>query len=168
MAHEFLDQSDVGHPYQHDVEAFYYVLLMLCCRYEIVHSAGGKVMRELQSEQAKMPFAQWYDRTISWQGLSAFKHSFLNHYEAIPVSASFSAFLPWLQDIRFLFRKGLSALADSKTDLSQTCLHSRFTLPGTMQPSVPFDDETLGGHITSTYILQIMAEIDGHSLNDRS
>ncbi|PBK89670.1 hypothetical protein ARMGADRAFT_865710, partial [Armillaria gallica] len=34
MAYDLLGQSDVGHLYRHDVEAFYYVLLMLCCRYE--------------------------------------------------------------------------------------------------------------------------------------
>ncbi|PBK66012.1 hypothetical protein ARMSODRAFT_960459 [Armillaria solidipes] len=165
MAHELLGRSDVSHLYRHDVEAFYYVLLMLCCRYEIVQ---GKVMRELQSEQAKMPFAQWYDRTISWQGLSAYKHSFLNNYEAIPVSASFSAFLPWLQDIRYLLGEGLHALKASESHVSRIRLQSRSKQPVTTEPSVPFDNETLGGHITSEQILQIMSEIDGHSLNDQS
>ncbi|KAK0211823.1 hypothetical protein IW262DRAFT_1497677 [Armillaria fumosa] len=162
MAHELLGQSDVGHLYRHDIEAFYYVLLILCCRYEIVQSAGGKVVQDLQSEQAKMPFAQWYDRTISWQELAAFKHHFLTGVEPISPSKSFSAFLPWLNAIQFLFRQGLFALGNSK--ISETQLPSYVTLPGTMQPSVPFDNETLGGYITSEYMLQIMSEIDGHSV----
>ncbi|KAK0234903.1 hypothetical protein EDD85DRAFT_1024792 [Armillaria nabsnona] len=65
MAYDLLGQSDGGHLYRHDIEAFYYVLLMLCCRFEIVQSREGKVMRELQLEKAEMPFAQWFDRTKS-------------------------------------------------------------------------------------------------------
>ncbi|KAK0186364.1 hypothetical protein F5146DRAFT_936072, partial [Armillaria mellea] len=38
MAHGLLDHSDVSHLYRHDVEAFCYALLMLCCRYEIDRS----------------------------------------------------------------------------------------------------------------------------------
>ncbi len=168
MAHELLGQSDVGHLYRHDVEAFYYVLLTLCCRYEIVQSAEGKVMRELQSEKAKIPFAQWYDRTISWQGLSDSKHIFLRTYQTVPTSASFSAFRPWLQDIRYLFGEGLHALEASQSHLSRARLQSRLKQPVTTEPSVPFDNETLGGHITSEQILLIMSEIDGLSLNDQS
>ncbi|KAK0234907.1 hypothetical protein EDD85DRAFT_791824 [Armillaria nabsnona] len=167
MADDLLGQSDIGHLYRHDVEAFYYVLLMLCCRYEIVQSAEGKVVRELQSEQARMPFAQWYDRTVSRQGLSDSKHTFLRKYQTVPTSASFSAFRPWLQDIRYLFGEGLHALEASQSHLSRARLQSRLKQPVTTEPSVSFDNETLGGHITSEQILQIMSEIDGLSLNDQ-
>ncbi|SJL09024.1 uncharacterized protein ARMOST_12400 [Armillaria ostoyae] len=163
MAHELLDQSDVSHLYRYDVEAFYYVLLMLCCRYEIVQSAEGKVMKELGLEN-DMPFQQWFDRTISWQVLSDFKHSFLHNYKVIPTTPSFSSFLPWLDALRFLFRKGISALGDSKTDLPLTCLQPHLKQLGTMQPSVPFDNETLGGYIIPTEIMELMSEIDGHSV----
>ncbi|KAK0488045.1 hypothetical protein EDD18DRAFT_1081909, partial [Armillaria luteobubalina] len=163
MAHELLGQFDVVHLYQHDVKAFYYILLMLCCGYEIVQSAGGKVMQELQSQQAKMSFAKWYDRTTSWQELTDFKRYFFISVMPISPSKSFSAFLLWLNAIQILFRWGLYVFANLK--IPETCLPSHFTLPGTMQPSAPFDNETLGGHITSEYMLQIMSEIDGHSLN---
>lgn len=163
MAHELVGKSDVGHLYRHDIEAFYYVLLMLCCRYKIVWSAEGKVMKELSESKKDLPFAQWYDRTISWKGLAHDKHHFLTGVEPISLPKSFFAFLPWLNAMRLLFRRGLDALANS--EIPQTCLPSYLTLPGTMQPSVPFDNKTLGGHITSEYFLQIMSEIDGHSLN---
>ncbi len=163
MAHELLGQSDVGHLYRHDVEAFYYVLLTLCCCYEIVQSAEGQAMKELGLKQ-NMPFQQWFDRTISWQALSDSKHSFLHNYKAIPTSASFSSFLPWLSDIRYLFGEGMHALADSKSHLSRTRLKLHLKLPRTTEPSVPLDNETLGGHIIPTDILEIMSEIDDYSL----
>ncbi|KAK0211826.1 hypothetical protein IW262DRAFT_1322892 [Armillaria fumosa] len=163
MAHELVGQSDVGHLYRHDIEAFYYVLLMLCCRYKIVWSAEGKVMKELSENKKDLPFERWYDRTMSWETLADVKFRFLAGRQPISPSKTFSAFLPWLNAIRLLFRQGLYALATS--EIPQTCLPSHLTLPGTMQPSVPFDNETLGGHITFEYILQIMSEIDGHSLN---
>ncbi|KAK0474732.1 hypothetical protein EDD18DRAFT_1470569 [Armillaria luteobubalina] len=95
--------SDVVHLYRHDVEAFYYVLLVLCCHYEIVQSAEGKVMKELLKNETSLPFEKWYDRTMSWETLAAVKLSFFAGREPISPSKSFSAFLPWLNTIRFLF-----------------------------------------------------------------
>ncbi|KAK0211857.1 hypothetical protein IW262DRAFT_1485875 [Armillaria fumosa] len=164
MAHELLRQSDVSHLYRHDVEAFYYVLLMLCCRYKIFQSAEGKVMKQLSKNEKDLPFEKWYDRTMSRETLAHAKLSFFAGREPISPSRSFSDFLPWINTIRFLFRKRLSALADSETDLSQICLPSRLKLLGTMQPSVPFDNETLGGYIISTEILEIISRLDGHPL----
>ncbi|KAK0451398.1 uncharacterized protein EV420DRAFT_1766427 [Desarmillaria tabescens] len=166
MAHELLGKSDVSHLYRHDVEAFYYVLLMLCCRYEIVQSAEGKVMKEL--ELKNMPFAQWFDRTLSWEGLSDIKCAFLTTRKTIPTSASFSAFLPWLEEIRYLFRKGIDALSDLDAPLPRTRQQSHSKQPRNAEPSVPFDNETLGGYIISTEILEIMSDINGHSLNNQS
>ncbi|KAK0475749.1 hypothetical protein IW261DRAFT_1492684 [Armillaria novae-zelandiae] len=97
MAHELLGQSDIGHLYRHDVEAFYYVLLMLCCRYEIVWSPEGNAMKELSEDKKDLPFEKWYDRTTSWETLADAKHHFLTSVKPIPLSKSFSAFLPWLK-----------------------------------------------------------------------
>ncbi|SJL09006.1 uncharacterized protein ARMOST_12382 [Armillaria ostoyae] len=164
MAYDLLGQSDVGHLYRHDVEAFYYVLLMLCCRYEIVQSGEGKVMRELQSDRAELPFAQWFDRTKSWTTLAYAKHTFLTGHETISVSKSFSVFLPWLDGIRYLFGEGMHALTKSTRHPPPTRQRSHSDQPRSMEPSVPFDNETLGGYIISTEILEIISDIGGHSL----
>ncbi|KAK0460330.1 hypothetical protein IW261DRAFT_1614675 [Armillaria novae-zelandiae] len=163
MAYELLGQSNVGYLYRHDLEAFYYVLLMHCCRYKIVWSPEGKVMKELSEDKKDLPFEKWYDRTASWETLADAKFRLLAGVEPIVLSKSFSAFLPWLNAIRHLFRQGFMALGNLQ--ISETQLPSYVKLPGTMQHSVPFDNDTLGGNITSDYILQIMSEISGHSLN---
>ncbi|KAK0488076.1 hypothetical protein EDD18DRAFT_1466525 [Armillaria luteobubalina] len=125
-------------------------------------SAEGKVMKELSKDEKDLPFEKWYDRTMSWETLAAVKLSFFAGREPISPSKSFSAFLPWLNTIRCLFRKGLPVLADSESDLSQTDLPSHLKLLGTVQPSVPFDNETLGGYIISTEISEIISRLDGH------
>ncbi|KAK0475733.1 hypothetical protein IW261DRAFT_1644376, partial [Armillaria novae-zelandiae] len=159
MAHELLGRSDVGHLYRYDVEAFYYVQLMLCCRYEIVWSAEGKVMKELSENKKLLPFEKWYNRTTSWETLAQVKLGFFFGVEPIFSSKSLSDLLPWLNAIRFLFIQGLFALANSK--IPQTYLPSHLKPP---ESSTPFDNDTLDGHIISEYILQIMSEIDGHSV----
>ncbi|KAK0475736.1 hypothetical protein IW261DRAFT_454772 [Armillaria novae-zelandiae] len=93
MAHELLGQSDVGHLYRHDIEAFYYVLLMLCCHYKIVCSLEGKVMKELSEDKKGLAFEKWYNRTTSWETLADAKFRLLADSEAISPSKSFSAFL---------------------------------------------------------------------------
>ncbi|KAK0460333.1 hypothetical protein IW261DRAFT_1635265 [Armillaria novae-zelandiae] len=162
MAYELLGQSNVGYLYRHDVEAFYYVLLMLCCRYEIVRSPAGKVMKELSEDKKDLPFEEWYDRTTSWEILAQVKLSFFFSLEPIPPSKSFSVFLPWLNDFRFLFRQGLFALANSKHP--QTSLSSHLKPP---ESSTPFDNETIGGYIIPAEILKTISKLDGHSLSDQ-
>ncbi len=160
MAFDLLGQSDVGHLYRHDVEAFYYVLLLLCCRYEIVQSAEGKAMKELPSNK-DMPFEEWFDRMMSWKTLADAKLSFLAGLEPISPSASFSPFLPWLDDLRYLFTEGMYARTKSTRHSLRTSQRSHSNEP---RSTVPFDNETLGGYIVPTEILEIMSEIDGHSL----
>ncbi|KAK0440229.1 hypothetical protein EV421DRAFT_788739 [Armillaria borealis] len=129
MAHELLGQSDVSHLYRHDVEAFYYVLLMLCCRYELVQSAEGKATRELKLQNEEMPFEQWYDRSMSWETLADAKLSFLVGPQPISPSASFSAFLPWLDDIRYLFGEGIYARTKSARHSRRTRQRSHSNEP---------------------------------------
>ncbi|KAK0475735.1 hypothetical protein IW261DRAFT_1595246 [Armillaria novae-zelandiae] len=158
MAHELLDQSDVSHLYRHDVEAFYYVLLMLCCRHEIVQSAEGKVMKDLSHNRKDLPFGRWYDRTMSWETLAAAKFSFFFGIEPISPSKSFSAFLPWLNELRYLFAEGIHART--------MWTHRMRQQSPSDDPTVPFDKETLGGYIVPTGILETISTLDGHSLSD--
>ncbi|KAK0474731.1 hypothetical protein EDD18DRAFT_1298695 [Armillaria luteobubalina] len=171
MSRDLLKPADVAHLYRHDIEALFYVLMMLCCRYEIGLSDKKPVIQKLKVQQGqKMPFAGWFNRSATWDTLSDMKAGFLSSEMVIPTSKSFTAFLPWLQDIRYAFGNGYQARANSKNPKRK--LSSKF-IPQRAQElknrpdmniPAPFDDETLGGHVVYSDFLQIMSNIGGHSL----
>ncbi|PBK66026.1 hypothetical protein ARMSODRAFT_366773 [Armillaria solidipes] len=157
-AHDLLGHSDLSHLYRHDVEALYCVLLILCCRYEIVEIEKVPTLRPLQNNPSDMPFAEWFDRSRTWRGLSADKAQFLcasETLEPIPISPSFSPFLPCLRRIRRAFAKGIIACVQSQPDDEEPI------------PDEPFDDETLGGHIAYFNFLRFLStmSIDGQELD---
>ncbi|KAK0211825.1 hypothetical protein IW262DRAFT_1280124 [Armillaria fumosa] len=157
MAHDLLDESYFGHLYRHDLEAFYYVLLMLCCRYEVVEIKKVPTLRPLKKNPSDMPFAEWFNQSLTWGLLSADKKNFLDTSETlkpVPISPSFSSFLPCLRRIRRAFAKGISARIQSQPDDEEPI------------PDEPFDDETLGGHITYFNFLRFMSanSVDGLDL----
>ncbi|KAK0440226.1 hypothetical protein EV421DRAFT_2083803 [Armillaria borealis] len=171
MSRDLLKPADVGHLYRHDIEALFYVLTMLCCRYEIVLSDKKPVMQELKVDEGQQkPFADWFNRSVTWNMLSDMKAGFLSSDMTIPTSTSFTAFLPWLQDIRYAFGNGFQARANSKNPKRK--LPAKFipqsgrdvmNRPGINVPA-PFDDETLGGHVVYSDFLEIMSDIGDHSL----
>ncbi|KAK0451397.1 uncharacterized protein EV420DRAFT_1766426 [Desarmillaria tabescens] len=175
MACDLLRATDISHLYRHDIEALFYVLMMLCCHYEIVRSDKGSTMKELKTEKGKKPpFSDWFDRMMTWEALSRQKRCFLAEDTPIPTSTSFSAFLPWLQDIRVAFGDGFHARTKSKIQPnpkrkipanfippSERDLTNR---PSSIQVPVPFDDETLGGYVVYSDFLATMSDIGGHSL----
>ncbi|KAK0488047.1 hypothetical protein EDD18DRAFT_1292023 [Armillaria luteobubalina] len=95
MSHDLLWPANVGHLYHHDIEALFYVLMIFCCRYEIVRSVKGPVIQKvgLKEEETK-PFADWFDRSITWETLSEKKGNFLSSDTSIPTLKSFAALYP--------------------------------------------------------------------------
>ncbi|KAK0194961.1 hypothetical protein F5146DRAFT_923660 [Armillaria mellea] len=167
MSRDLLKPADVAHLYRHDIEALFYVLTILCCHYEIGLSDKKRGIQELKVEKGQeMPFAGWFNRSVTWDMLSDMKAGFLSNEMAIATSKSFTAFLPWLQDIRYAFGNGFQARANSKNPKRK--LPSKFTPQSEQElkdrPSAPFDDETLGGHVVYSDFLDIMSDIDGNSL----
>ncbi|KAK0440227.1 hypothetical protein EV421DRAFT_1905374 [Armillaria borealis] len=73
----------------------------------------------------------------------------------IPISPSFSPFLRFLRLIRRAFAKGISARMQSQPDDEEPI------------PDEPFDDETLGGHITYLKFVRFMSviSIDGQEID---
>ncbi|KAK0460332.1 hypothetical protein IW261DRAFT_1349814, partial [Armillaria novae-zelandiae] len=178
MAHDLLKESDIGHLYRHDLEALFYVSLILCCRYRIVETSNGRQLQELPLTD--IPFADWYKRTLSWQLLSSQKKDWLTDKKSlIPLSPSFSTFRPWLDNIRRGFNNGLLArsLYKSQQDPEPQVapIDARF-LPAaekTMLRTQPvpigdvqsFDEDTLGGYVCYSQFLQTMWFFDGRPMN---
>ncbi|KAK0211854.1 hypothetical protein IW262DRAFT_1412085 [Armillaria fumosa] len=178
MAHDLLKESDIGHLYRHDLEALFYVSLMLCCRYCIVETSNGRQLQELPLKD--IAFADWYKRTLPWPSLSSQKKDWLTDKKSpIPLSPSFSAFRPWLNNIRRGFNNRLLArsLYESQLDPEPpvTPIDARF-VPAAEKTmlriqAVPignvqsFDEDTLGGYVCYSQFLQTMWVFDGRPMN---
>ncbi len=178
MAHDLLKESDIGHLYRHDLEALFYVSLMLCCRYHIVETSSGRQLQEIPL--GGVAFTDWYKRTLSWQSLSLQKKDWLTDKKSpIPLSPSFSAFCPWLDKIRRGFSNGLLArsLYESQQGpgpeiapidarfvpaAEKTIIRTQLIPIGTVQP---FDEDTLGGCVCYSQFLQTMWVFDGQPTN---
>ena len=138
MAFGLLDGSDGLHLYRHDVESFFYVMLIMATQYKIQArrkgDAGGVRMR-----QGKLPFDLWFDEP-SYVKLAFFKKGFLLDLEYLDLSPTFEDFRGWLVKLRRSFNRGLLCAKQHKSDedAMESCDEGS---------PAPFDEETLGGYV---------------------
>ena len=138
MAFGLLDGSDGLHLYRHDVESFFYVMVMIATQYEIrarrKGDAGGVQMR-----QGKLPFERWFGQPL-YEDLASFKKTFLLDLEYLDLSPTFEDFRGWLLKLRKSFNRGLLCARQhrSEEDDRESCDEGS---------PAPFDEETLGGHV---------------------
>ncbi|KAG7440619.1 uncharacterized protein BT62DRAFT_997656 [Guyanagaster necrorhizus] len=98
MAYELLISDENGHPpkhlYRHDVESIFYVILLLCCRYEVVakqHLDGRPI---LERTKVHSPFKSWYK--LDRDGLKKKGYFLIAANSFLPiVNRSFTDFQPW-------------------------------------------------------------------------
>ncbi|KAK0205918.1 hypothetical protein DFS33DRAFT_543012 [Desarmillaria ectypa] len=175
MAFDLLkERKDSGpHLYRHDLEALFYVMLLICCRHSILKKTQPHGMSQLA--EISEPLSEWFDREISWEILANLKRSFLLDEEPIQVSVSFEAFQPCLTAIRSEFAEGVLARARSKEprnvhqavedefdlDSVQPCSASA---PSQGPSQTPFNEETLGGFISYRMFLNNMQNFKGKRL----
>ncbi|THU76373.1 hypothetical protein K435DRAFT_771084 [Dendrothele bispora CBS 962.96] len=140
MAYELLDPKNVvSHLYRHDLESFFYVILCLCCRYDL----DGTGMT------AGSAYNEWF--TGSAEIVSTLKGWMLISPQPFepPVRPDFSGFKPILPLIHSLFRKALLQQINS-TDLG-----------------TPFDPETGNGQVTYEKFLDALKTFDNRNLTVR-
>ncbi|KAK0455759.1 uncharacterized protein EV420DRAFT_1310416 [Desarmillaria tabescens] len=108
MALDLLKAQDDTRPhlYRHDLEALFCVMLMICCRHSIIKEPQPRGTSQLEEIPTKS-FPRWFDCETSWDMLSVFKIAFFSSASRIPVSESFEAFQPCLEQIRYAFSEGL-------------------------------------------------------------
>jgi hypothetical protein len=127
-------QTDVSirHRYRHDLESFFYVILCICCRYNI------------KGEVCRRTYDNWY-RSSSKRVLDS-KHSLFAHnsHQSFipPVTEDFRRFSPVLSGLHELFLRG---------DFAR--LFSRFN-------NKPFDEHTLGEQVTYGNFLDCLQKFD--------
>ena len=158
MAHELLD-PDVSmlHLYRHDLESLLYIMLILATHYEIGESGG---IRMRQGPKG-LPYQDWFNQS-SYKALSSFKHSFLRGLKPLDLSPTFVGFRGWLVSLRTVFRQGLRSKEIYHEDHNpEVQMSEDYQDEGSENEVAPFDDETLGGHVCYSALIDPVAKFTG-------
>ena len=168
MAQEILQGTSTTHLYRHDIESLFYVMLLVMARHTIIPTEGGPgaktefqvVMRE---DKKSLPYQKWFNMR-DYDTLGYTKESFFSGMQDIKLSPVFEDFRPWLTDLQHYFSEGFSA----KNAHSRRQKHSEriFRATGGVASTPdPFDDETLGGNITYSTVIDpthyLRGELEG-------
>ena len=151
MAHGLLDGSDPIHLYRHDLESLFYTMLILATHYEIqVPGEEGGGMRVLEGD---LRFQAWFE-TSDYNGLGERKSDFFTKSKPFQPSLSFASFNGWLRSIRTMFNRGFNEKSIYTGLLDAQGPEDEETVP-------PFDDETLGGYVTYSALIQTVRNLAG-------
>ena len=137
MAVGLLRGTDPLHLYRHDMESFFYVMVILATRYEIQapregEAGGVRVLR------GKLPVQQWFDES-SCEELARIKEDFLLEHHLFIPSPTFEDFRDWLLELRKKFRLGFWVQRIKSS----------------------FDDETWGGHVHYPALIDSVRNLKG-------
>ena len=157
MAHELLDGSDTLHLYRHDLESLFYVMLILATHYEIqlpTEEEGGLRMRR---GLKGLPYQKWFDQP-SYETLASLKHTFFSNRKRLNLSPDFEDFRDWLGGLRLAFRLGFRT-KETDEDVLITLQHSQDD--GSEDEAVEFDDETLGGRVDYSALINPVRRLKG-------
>ncbi|KAJ7471911.1 hypothetical protein FB451DRAFT_1134717 [Mycena latifolia] len=127
MACDLLVRNPPLHCYRFDLESLYYALLFLTCRYH-----DGKEVED-------PPFEEWYH--LGTEALGDAKRHFIGDPITDSLTPNFLPLKIWLTRLLGMFRKGIRARTDYLDEAS-------LLRDGFLRAMPPFDDATLGGHVT--------------------
>ena len=167
MAQELLKGTSSTHLYRHDVESLFYIMLLFGARHTIASTKGGPdaaaksrvVMRE-----GALPYQKWFN-TQDYDALGNNKSIFFLHSEPIELSPAFEDFRPWLEGLQDSFSQGFNELSRQiikHTQLSRKRKPTGGSVNGvTLTTPTPFGDETLGGHVDYSTIIESTCDLTG-------
>ena len=161
MAQELLLGTSDIHLYRHDMESLFYIMLLMCARHKFDHRKGAKwsvVMRE-----GMLPYQKWFNQQ-DYDTLGALKETFFfSRNRAIDLSPDFEDFRPWLRDLLYSFSEGFKCkLANEEQALPEWRKKQAGRSMGQPKPTpVPFDEETLGGYVDYSAIIEPTRELEG-------
>jgi len=155
MAQELLKGSSPTHLYRHDVESLFYIVLLLGARHTFGPGTDGKVvMRE-----GVPPYQKWFNGK-DYETLGSIKYDFISNQQPIELSPAFEDFRPWLEGLQGYFSDGFDYARQYKKN--QRKLLSQKREPDGVAPTpTPFDDETLGGHVDYSDIIELTQKLKG-------
>ena len=160
MAHGLLKGTDSFHLYRHDVESLFYIMLILAAHYEIRAPKKGKG-GGLRMRKGKRHFQDWFDEP-NYCTLGRIKSDFFAECGAFEVSPSFKDFHGWLLMLYAPFVCGFQAKRSHSVQqmMRQPMLQGLGQALGEVA-SPTFDEETLGGHVTYSTLINPARHLTG-------
>jgi len=150
MAQELLRGTNDIHLYRHDIESLFYIMLLTCARHKLDQSDEAKwsvVMRE-----GPLPYQDWFDER-NYDKLGSLKGTFFTETPAIELSPTFEDIRQWLVHLQYRFSDGFEHKFSYKKRKERVG-DSAGELP-------PFDDETLGGYINYSSLIEPICRLTG-------
>jgi len=147
------------HLYRHDAESIFYVMLILTTHYEIqapkeLDGEGGGI----RMKEGNLSFQDWFN-IQNYNTLGAIKSTFIMRAaRGFEVSRSFKDFRLWLLQLRMSFANGSWAKSGFLLDQMEL---SPGNATSSASSSVSFDEETLGGHITYSALINPIRYLKG-------
>ena len=151
MAQELLSGTCDTHLYRHDVESLFYVMLMLCARHTIGSPVKGEEQRVIM-RKGELPYERWFNEP-DYEALADHKIGFFSRTAAIQLSAAFEDFSPWLTDLKYRFSEGFGAMNSYE--------RRKIRAGSSAGGLVAFDDETLGGNIDYSSLIEPARSLKG-------
>ena len=154
MAIGLLDETDTLHLYRHDVESIFYIMLILATHYEIrAPEKGEDAWFQIRQGLKDLPHQTWFDQPF-YKVLAACKQAYFSNFEPLNLSPCFEDFRGWLLELRRSFSRGFRARQQrlEEEDMERTCDKGA---------PVPFDNETLGGHIHYSALIDPVRNLEG-------
>ena len=159
MAFELLQGTSTTHLYRHDLESLFYIMLLMAARHTIAPTKGGldgEPKDQVVMRGRTPPYQKWF-ATQDYDTLGYIKEIFFSRRQAIELSPTFEAFRPWLEEIRRDFAKGINSRNDSMEEEREPNWREKQAGGAASGPtpiSVPFDDETLGGRVDYSTVIE--------------
>jgi len=156
MACGLLLEKGTTHRYRHDVESLFYVMLTMCGRHTIGHTGGEGTEARLRVvvREGKLPYQKWFE--TRGHTLGCLKLTYFWDMQDIESSPSFEGFRVWLRDLRWLFSEGFRLRSGNIIRG-----HRARKNVNAAEPYVPFDDETLGGCIDYSTLIEPVRHLTG-------
>ena len=155
MARELLGGRSRAHLYRHDVESLFYIMLLMCGCHTLGYKRDRLTDREILQviiPAGETPYQNWFSQPDG-KVLGAIKSCFFADLEAIELSPAFKDFRPWLRSLQKQFSRGLSSQIVYKNHLEDS--------EDSEDKTVSFDDETLGGHISYSSLIDPVPRLTG-------
>ena len=154
MVHGLLKGTDNPHLYRHDVESIFYIMLILATHYEIQAPEKGKD-GGVRMRKGNLSFQDWFDAP-NYNILGGIKSDFFTERKSFEVSPSFKEFRRWLLKLQTCFGLGSMAKQQQKYwggESEESCDEDT--------PPAVFDEETLGGHVTYSALINPARRLRG-------
>ena len=165
MSHELLADADEPHLYRHEVESFFYMMLFLTTQNELRAPPGGEhswLCLQKREGREELPYNDWVDRS-SRSYLSCRKSALIRRVNNLDLSPSFEDFGDWLRALYRSLRQGYGAKQDHQIKLLDQWEDS--SQSGDDESTLQFDDETLGGHVCYSSLIDPVRNLKGELEN---